>query len=109
VDFYLATLSRIHASCGPLVQEALAGNSQAPVEELAKIARAMFKGRSEYLCESAMSITDRLRKVADMRTQQVLSLILLYCTGHSVCPCQVHIGVNVPSCVGQTVGQTKPE
>jgi hypothetical protein len=57
--------------CGPLIQEALAGNSVAGVEELAKVARFMFKGTSEYLCESAMSITDRLRKVADPRSQQV--------------------------------------
>ncbi|NJR42648.1 MAG: hypothetical protein HC767_08240 [Akkermansiaceae bacterium] len=75
-DFFLAALSRIHSMCGPLIQEALAGNSLAGVEDLAKVARSMFKGSSEYLCEGAMSITDRLRKVADPRSQQARSCSL---------------------------------
>ena len=70
-DFFLAALSRIHSMCGPLIQEAFAGNSFAGVEELSKVARSMFKGTSEYLSEAAMSITDRLHKVADPRSQQV--------------------------------------
>ena len=70
VDFFLAALSRVHSMCGPLIQEAFAGNSFAGVEELAKVARSMFKGTSEYLSEAAMSISDRLHKVADPRSQQ---------------------------------------
>lgn len=72
-DFFLAALSRIHSMCGPLIQEAVAGNSFAGAEELAKVARSMFKAANDCLCEAAMSVTDRLFKVADPRSQQVRS------------------------------------
>eukprot|EP00892_Ulva_mutabilis_P002273 jgi/Ulvmu1/12046/UM083_0059.1 len=70
-DFYCATLSRVHASCGPLLQEALSGSSKCDVEALANVAKAMFKGRTEHLCEPAMAIAERLRKSADTAARQL--------------------------------------
>lgn len=66
----------MHAACGPLIQEALSGSSKCEIEALATVAKAMFKGRTEYLCESAMSIAERLRKSADIAARQVCSLLL---------------------------------
>jgi hypothetical protein len=65
VDHFLNTLSRLHAECGPLVQDAFVGHTLCDCEKLSKIARAMFKGDSEGMAPAVLSLSDRIRRMAD--------------------------------------------
>lgn len=73
VEFFLGALSRIHAACGPLIEESLKGFCQVDVSLLSRVARTMLKSRTDSLCEASLSFSERLAKLADRRTNQVCS------------------------------------
>lgn len=67
-DFFLCALSRVHARCGALPDEALEGSSKVSVEIMTHIARDMFKTRAGELANKALMLTDTLTNLADRTT-----------------------------------------
>ena len=70
---YLGALSRVHALCGPLHEEAIAGTCRLALEPLTRVARAMLKGRTDALCPEVLNFAPRLANLADARSKTVRS------------------------------------
>ena len=71
MDFFLTTLSRVHARCGPLMEEAMSGHASAGVEDVARIAREVFKAQSGTLGKKALCLTEIINRLANPTTHEV--------------------------------------
>lgn len=71
VDFFLTSLSRVYAAVGQLPEEATSGQSVCDVSILSKVARQVLKGPVDSCCEAVLTLSDRLHKVADTKSQTV--------------------------------------
>lgn len=56
-DFYVGLLNRLHARAGPLLTEAVEGESRVKCRVLAKAAREFMRGPLSHLNEDAGNIT----------------------------------------------------
>jgi hypothetical protein len=76
-SFYLNTLSRIYYACGQLQEEALTGLSHIDATKASKVARAALKCPVDRCCESVLTISERLMRIADFKNHKVSDIRLL--------------------------------